>query len=236
MANVFENLTYGDMEHAEDRLGGFSTLESDIYTATVKAAYATTSQSGALAVNLILDLDGREYRETVYVSNKEGKNYFMSKNNKKMPLPGFTLIDDLCLIGANKHLSEVDTEEKVLMIYSYEKQEEVKQNVPVITDLSGATVSIAILQELENKREKKGDKYVDTPETRETNRIVQVFNTETKQTVHEALKGEDAKFWDKWLEKNQGKVHDVRTIKNGYEGTAKAPAPAPAKRKSLFDK
>ncbi|MFR7882301.1 MAG: hypothetical protein ACLU5J_13140 [Christensenellales bacterium] len=39
----------------------------------------------------------KPYTETIYITNKEGKNYFLNKQDptKKVPLPGFTLIDDL---------------------------------------------------------------------------------------------------------------------------------------------
>ena len=53
--------------------GGFTAKPSGIYDATVKVAYITVAASGAKAVNLIADISGSEYRETIYITNKKDK-------------------------------------------------------------------------------------------------------------------------------------------------------------------
>lgn len=235
--SLFDKLTTEGLEKQEDRLGGYSVLPTDIYISKIKAAYVTTSSGGAMGINLILDINGQEYRETVYVTNKEGKNYFINNNKKKVPLPGFSIIDNICLITTGSPLAEQDTEDKVLQIYDYEQGKEVPQNVPVITELSGKEVAVAIVDEIENKREKKGNEYVPVAESREVNHITHVFHPEEKKTVVEALNDKEATFWDKWLEKNQGKKIDRRTIKDGNNTAAPSSGsdkPAQSPRKSLF--
>lgn len=249
--SLFGNLKSDGLEQTQDRLGGgYQPKETDIYTGKIKALYAGKSAGGAQSVSLILSLaDGSEYRETFWITNKKGENFFLNKDDKtkKVPLPGFTIVDDLCLVTTGKPLSEQDTEEKTIKLYDSEAKKELPKAVPMLVEALGLEVSLGIVKVLENKNEKQGDEYVPTAETRELNVTDKVFHTETRMTVVEAREGaEVAKFWDSWLERNKGKIRDKRTIKDGQAGTAGAPkaagasAAAPAAggtpRKSLFGK
>lgn len=232
---LFGKLTTDGMEEVQDRVGsGSQPLESDIYEATIVAPYVTHSASGAMAVNLIAKIGEREYRETFYVTNREGKNYYLNQNNKKCPLPGFNTINDICLIATEQPLSEQDTEDKVLKLYDFETKSEVNKTVPVISGLMGKKVALGILKRIENKRVKEGDTYVDSAESRTFNAVDKVFHPELHVTVPEAVHGKEAAFWDKWLEANKGKTQDRRKIKDGEAHQARKPAAAPAPKKSLF--
>jgi hypothetical protein len=245
----FGNLTTEGLEETQDRVGGFSPLETDAYTGTIKVAYAGQSQGGAHNVTLIVDIDGREYRETVYVTNKKGENFFLNQNDKtkKVPLPGFTVIDDICLVTTDKPLAEQRDEEKIVNIYDFEAKREVPTSVPVLVDLLGKTVTLGIVKQLENKSEKQGDQYVPIADTREINFIDKVFHHPTGITTVEARNGiQEPKFLEAWTTRNKGNTRDKRTIKDGEAGTAGrpgrpggAPQAAPAAgaqpaRKSLF--
>ena len=242
--SLFGKLTNDGLEESQDRLGGFSPFDSDIYVGTIKAAYAGQSQGGATSVSIIVDMGGKEYRETFYVTNKKGENFFISPEKKKVPLPGFTVVDDICLIASGKPLAEQDTEEKVINLYDFEAKREMPKSVPMLTGLLNQKIALGILKQLENKNVKQGDEYVPSAETREINVVDKVFHPEVKLTVAEARNGqEEAKFWDAWSERNKGQVRDKRTIKDGVGGTAGAPPKAgaaaggtAAPRKSLFGK
>lgn len=231
--SIFSNMTNEGMEQASDVLGGYSPLESGIYPAKVKALYVTESKSGAMALNLIADISGREYRETIYITNKDKQNFYLSKKTgKKVPLPGFTTIDDLCLCGIGKHLCDLDPQPKTIKIYDFEAKGEILKEVPMVTEMLGAAVDLGILKEIVDKNTLQGNEYVPSGETREQNTINKVFHSETHKTVPEALANKEvAEFYGKWLEKNGGKTIDRSTK------TAKAsakPAASQAPRKSLF--
>lgn len=234
MAALFKNLTNDNLEKTTDRLGGgFQPLDTDIYTGIIRAAYASQSAKGAHAVNLIIDFDGREYRETIYITNSKGENWFESKQNKKVPLPGFTTIDDLCLCAIGVPLAEVEAEEKVIKVYDAESKSEIPKAVPMLVDLLGKEISVAIYRTLVNKNEKNDatGEYVATAEEREENSIEKVFNTETQMTVVEARNGaEKAVFWDAWVEKHKGEIRDRREFKDGQA----AGAPAKSSKVSPF--
>lgn len=231
MNALFGTLTTDGLEEAEDRLGGFRPHDTNIYGGTIKALYAGQSDGGARNVTLIAELDGREYRETIYVTNKKGENFFYAKDkdgkptDKKVPLPGFTTVNDLCLIVTGKPLSEQTAEDKIVNVYDKEVGREIPKSVPMLTELVGTDIaSFGVVRVLENKSERVGDEYVPTAETRDANFIEKVFHTETKMTVVEATNGADeATFWNSWLEKNEGVTRDKRTVKDGNGGQSGRP-------------
>lgn len=244
--SLFKNLTTEDLEESEDRLGGFSPVPSKIYEAVIKSFYAITSEKGASGIVLIFDIPElkREYRETIYITNRQGENFFKDKTSgKKMPLPGFTTVNDLCLIANEQELHEIETEEKVVMAWDSAAKSEKQTKVPMATELIGKTVALGILEILENKSEKneRTGKYDPTAEERKTNVIDKIFHPEEKVTVAEARKGEEPKFWDAWTKKNEGQVIDKRKFGKGAKGSDASGPPAAggsdaSTGKSLFKK
>lgn len=246
---MFKDLTTEGLEKNEDRLGGAPSFPTDIYTGKIKQFYGITAKSGAKGIELIVDMDGKEYRETVYVTSgkeKGGTNYYTDPQGNKRQLPGFAVANDICLCVLGKELKDVDFEDREVKVYNFETKREERKAVPTAVDLIGETISLAIIETKENKQ-KKGDdnKYYDVPgETRTTNHIDKVFNTESRKTVTEALNEKEAEFWDKWLEKNQGVQRDKTSNAAGSAGNAggpprKAPggSPEPAKAgNALFGK
>lgn len=211
--SVFGNLKSDGLEKTEDRLGGFAVRETDAYLATIKAAFAGQSAGGARSVTLILDMGG-EYTETVYVTNKQGENWFINQNDKskKVPLPGFTTINDICIVTTGKELFEQDSEEKVVKIYDYDEKKELPKSVPMLVELVGKTFWAGLLKTIEDKNAKNEStgEYEPTGETREANNIEKVFHEPTKMTVPEATALQEGKgtgepiFFNKWVEKNKG--------------------------------
>lgn len=227
--SFFGKLKNEGLEQSEDRLGGgYRAFDTDIYTGTVKMAYAGKSAGGAQNVTVIVGLGNREYRETIYITNKKGEHWYTDKEDpkKKQPLPGFTTMNDLCLVCTGKELAEQDTEEKMVKIYDYEAKKELPKSVEVLVELLGKPVSLAIVQQLENKSEKQGNDYVPVAETRTTNLIEKVLDPDSKMTVFEAThNATESVFWDSWVERNKGQVRDKRTIKDdGSTGSSGRPS------------
>ena len=245
---MFGNLTTDGLQESQDRLGGIQVFNTDIYIGTIKALYAGVSSGGATSVTLIAVINGKEYTETLYVTNKDGKNWFPNKQDptKKVPLPGFTVVDDICLIATGEPLAAQETEEKVIKVWDSEAKKEMPKSVPMIIAALGKPIALGIQKSLANKQKKEGTEYVPIAETREENHIDKIYHPELKLTVAEARAGQDvAQFWDAWLLKNKDQVRDKRTIKDGETGNSGAPSKAPPKpgtpavqpeRKSLFGK
>lgn len=236
--------TTAGLTEQEDFLGGGSwVLDTDVYEGTIKVAYITVSSGGAKALNLIAEFNNKEFRETIYFTNKAGEFHFINQKQEKQGLPGFITVNDLCLFCTNKELGEQTIEEKVVNVWDNEQRKELPKNVPVLTELTGKPILVAINKNLENKTQKQGDEYVAIPDTRDTNSIEKFFHPEKKVTISEAKRGlGEGEFIYAWLDKNKGNVRDKRTIKDGDSGAQSGrPGQAPAagtggnQRKSLFD-
>ena len=245
--NPFGNLKSEGLEESTDRLGGgFQPRESNAYDFLIKAFYAGVADSGAKNVSIIVEDAAGEYRETIYVTNKKGENWFLNKddNTKKVPLPGFTTIDDICLAATGFPLAEQVFTEKVFNIYDFDAKKEQPTKVMCALEVMGKTVSLGIQKVLEDKTKKNdqtGD-YEPTGESKETNSIAKVFHTESKVTMAEAREGKEAAFYHSWLERNKGQTYDKRKDKSGNgKPASKAPpqaggGAAQGATKSLFGK
>lgn len=236
---MFENLDTNGVERTEDRTSsaGFSILESGVYDATIKTAYAGSAKSGALSVTVVCDIRGQEYSETIYITTKNKEPYYIDAQRKKHFLPGYNIINSLCAITTGKGLKDMESEEKVLNVYSPLEGKQVPTPVPVLTELMGKRVTLGILHEIRNKAVQNAmGVYEDTPETREENRINAVFDVDTHQTLNEKTDGKDSTFYVKWLEKNQGKTVDRRTIKSDSPTKVVITNSDPKPRTSLFAK
>lgn len=234
--SLFSKLKTDNLENAEDRVGGgFKVLPTNIYNSKIKLAYAGTSASGAMNITLICDIDGQEYKETIYITNKAGENFY-KKNDKKFPIPGFTLMNDICLLTTGKSLSEQDTVEKVVNVYSVDVKKEVPTKVQVLNDLIDKDISLAIQHIVEDKNVKNANgEYVPSGETREINAISKALQISTRKTVIEITSNNDASFWDKWVEAHKDKV--INKVKGAKTATEPVEEEVPAKpTKSLFKK
>jgi hypothetical protein len=244
--SFFKNLSTDGLEKQEDRLGGGGLWDTNMYDGRVKMAYAASYDSGAQYIQLILAKDGKEYRERILITNGKGENFY-TKDGKKLPLMGFSMIDSLCVLTTDQPLSAQDVEEKIVNVYDYELKKEVPTAVPVLTGLLDQEVTFAIERQLGFKQAKGGDgKYHDTAEEQETNELQKFYHTETKLTVTEAEQGlEEGVFYHKWLAANVdengiGKVRDKRKGTKNVAGAAGKPPVAGGAiagvKKSIFGK
>lgn len=211
---IFSKLTTENLEDTGDKLGGsaFDPIPSGVYDATIKVAYLGTSgQAGSKAqsITLVMDVKGQELRESVWISNRAGENFYPDKEDskRKLPVPGFTVVDDICLLITGQALAEQDAAEKVVKIYNYTDKKDVNTPVQTIVALQGQPIKLGILREIVDKQAKDDSgNYTNTGETRTQNVIDKVFHPETGRTVteyrHEIA---DPEFMTMWAERNAGK-------------------------------
>ena len=252
MSNMFGNLKSDGLEESVDRVGGGGgARESGIYPGKIKYAYSGKSDGGALSLTVAFtDSEGKDFRETLWLTNKKGENWFLNKqdNTKKIPMGGFVIAEDICLILTGKPLAEQEIEEKVFNIYDFDAGKEIPKSVNALVELTGGEISLGILKVLEDKTKKNDQtgEYEPTGEDRTLNNIDKVFDTETKLTVAEARNGEEVgKFWEKWEAANvgEGKFKDKRKAGKAGAKAGKPAGPAPqagaaagAPTKKLFGK
>jgi hypothetical protein len=246
---MFQNFSTENLEDSKDVVGGGGFIkDTGIYKGTVKLAYAKDSgSSDAKAVALHIDIDGTEYREDFWVINKKGENFYQDKKDAKKhhPLPGYTSIDDLCLLTCEKGLSDMEAEEKTVKLYDFEAKKELPTQVPVLSELIDKEITVAIVRQTVDKNTKQDDgSYVPSGETRDENVIEKFFHEPTNLTVVEARAGiEEPAFYDKWKTANEGKPPRNRskgvTAGGGSAGRSGAPGASSAggaKPSGLFGK
>jgi len=208
---IFSTLTADKLEETADTLGGsFDPKPTAAYDAEITLAYAGKStKSNAQSVTVHCTIDGGEMRETIWITNGKGENFYLSKDGKntKMPLPGFTTIDDLCLLATGDSLAEQATEEKTVKLYDFEARKEIPKAVEVLTGLIGKTVKLGVLREIQDKtKQSDSGQYVATGETRVINTINKVFHSETGRTVNEYRHEiAEPEFLAAWKQRNDGK-------------------------------
>ena len=205
------------------------TVDTDIYGATIKMIFAGQAKSGARNVNIQLKLDnGKDYNETIYLSNKEGKNTY-EKDGKEYYLPGYLLVNNLAIMTTDKPLAELESEveTRTVKLYDFDAKKEVSTDVPAVIPMIGKKVLIAI-QEEEFEKQKMNDttkKYEGTGEVGIKNVIVKAYDPETKRTAVEMRDDKEATQHDTWLEANKGKLKKVE-IKGAPANQKSAPTPS----------
>lgn len=242
MGKMFSNMTTDGMEVPEDKVGGgFAPLPSNLYDAKITMIYAGKARnSDAQNVTVHMKINDQEHRETIYITNRNGENFYKDKENgKPVPLPGFTTVDDLCLFATEEGLADQETEVKTIKLYNFDEKKEVPTEVPVLVNLLNKDVQVALLRVIEDKR--KADDagvYQPTGETRTFNQIDKVFHPETGRTVNEYRHGvETAEFREIWDQKNTGNDRNKAKGANGAAGAGTSGNGAPgaqSQKKKLF--
>lgn len=243
--SLLKNLTTDDtIADEKDSLGGGGPLESGLYNAKITLAYVTTSQGGA--VGLVVHMKtaaGRDIRQTLWMTSgtaKGAKNYYTDKQGNKQYLPGFLHANSLALLTVGKEISELESEQKVVKLYSSEAKAEVPTKVDVLTELLDQEIIVGLIKQKVDKTTKNGDGvYVPTGETRDENEIDKVFRASDRKTTAEIrAQEEEAKFADAWAAKWTGVTRDRSKGASGTAGAPGKPAAAAAGTKkpttSLF--
>ena len=228
MTKMFGNLTDDGLKSQGDVIGG-GLFDAGMHEGTVKLAYAGKSQnSDSQSITVVIDVNGKELRDTFWITKQTGENYYTDKQDPsiKRPLPGYTTADDLCLLTTGMPLSEQTVEDKVVKIYNYDEKKDVPTNVPVLTDVIGHKIIAGVIRQIVDKNQKDtSGKYVPTGETREENVIDKLFHAETHKTVTELREQmETAEFFDKWEAKNTGQVRNKAKGAQGKTGAPGRPA------------
>ena len=220
--------TNDSIQTERDSVGtSYGPIDSGIYNAEVTLAYLKTAASGALALALELKTEaGQVVRQDFWMTSgtaKGGKNYY-EKDGEKFYLPGFTMANSLALLTVGKEIGQLETETKVINLYSSEAKTEVPTKVEMFTDLLGTQIIAGIIKQTVDKNVKDAaGNYVASGETREENEIDKFFRMRDRMTTAEirAQAGEAA-FITTWEDKWAGKV---RNKAKGATGTAGAPKP-----------
>lgn len=243
--SLLSNLKSDDSIATEkDSVGSGGPLESGLYAAKVTLAYLTKSAGGAVGLVFHAKTEAsREIRQTLWMTSgtaKGGNNFYTDKDGAKQYLPGFLLGNSLALLTVGKEISDLETETKVVKVYSPEAKADVPTKVDMLTDLLDQDILIGVIKQTVDKTQKNdAGEYVPTGETRDENEIDKFFRARDKMTTAEIrAKAEEASFFEVWSDKWTGNTRNKAKGSSGAAGKPGAPKAAAAGTKkptsSLF--
>ena len=230
-----------DVKQDSDSLGGF-LWESGAYPVKVDSAYFTEAASGAVGVVINLTNGSKDFRTTQYIQSgnaKGNKTTYTDKNKQEVPLPGFTQVNNLCLLTLGKEIADMATEKKTVNVYNAKAGKEIPTEVDMLTGLIGQEIIMGVVKQTVNKSVKSDSgAYVPTAETKDENEVDKFFRASDKMTVAETLaEAETAEFYSKWVEKREGvTVNKVKEVKaQSFSGGAAAGGGDTSSTTSLFN-
>lgn len=248
MSNVFTGKKVAPEKVEDDYMPGGGALDTDIYPATIKVAYIGKAQtSEARNITLLLDVNGREVRQQVWVSNRTGDvTYKDKRTGEDKNLPGFNQINSLCMLVCSKEMGDMNVEELTVKLYDFDAKKELPQAVDCFSELHGEKIQIALQRQTVDKTvlNQNTGKYEPTGETRDINEIVKFFPGNKLVTIsdvaefirglggnfdevleageiYKAIRNMDesnSHYADKWLERNKGQTYDKSTGRGSSEG------------------
>lgn len=209
----------------KDSVGGGYTRESDVYRMKIVGAYLSTSSSGAHSLNVTFKDGDGEIKQTFWITSgkEKGCKPYYEKDGKKTFLPGFLQANSLCLLTADKEISDMVPEQKLVNIYNADAKKEVPTQVPVLMDIIGKEIKVGLLKQTVNKNVKGGDgTYHPTNETRDENEVDKLFSASNDMTSTEIkAQAKEATFINTWLGKWKGVTKNkVKEVANSKVATS----------------
>ena len=213
------------VEGEKDSLGGgnFGPWESGVYPdLQITTAYSKVSKGGAMGIVIHFNdqVNQKELRSTLWATSgtaKGCKNFYVNQKGDKRYLPGYETFAAISRLTLDVAPSDLTTEEKTVMLWSYEDKKDVPTQVDMIMPLLGQRVTLGVTKQIVDKNINvngpgETPNYQPTGETREENEIRKVFSADTGCTTTEVAAGETAGgFIVSWGEKNTGLTIDKST-------------------------
>lgn len=205
------NLSLGNSVKLEEALEtqGSTTLNSGVYTAQVKNIYFTETNSGTGCANIVLSIDGSIKTFPTYITWKDTKSPVRMKDGKPQVMPGYRTLNSLAYLLTGKGVSDLDQEEKTIMVYSFKDHKEQPTKASCITELANKTIQVGITEIKKHKSMLSNGVYVPTTDTYTTNEISQFFD-EDGYTASEKAKGIEPSYLNAWKTRFEGKLQEEK--------------------------
>lgn len=176
--------------------------------------------------------DGAKIVQEDWFSSKKGDTTYAVKDRKtKMPtgeradLPGMAKLKGISRAITGNPLAFMKTEQKIVPIYNYEKQDDIDTTVDVATEFMGKAIMVLNERTLEDKTKKNpttGD-YDPIAEVKALNEILGWVDPLSHKTFSENAAGKDAATYDKFIERIEANpINDKRVLSVGVAEGAKS--------------
>lgn len=211
-----------DMEESKDVIfkGGKEPLPTGLYPATVEMAILKESSGGAIGVELHLDIDGRGFREDIYLTNRNGDTFYTREKDGQdvnYPLPGYTTTNDLAIITTGYSIEDQETEVKTVELWDKEAEDKIPKEVDMLEDIRGKKIIVGIFLDNDFSQKNVGDasnpKWVDDfSKEFKRNSINKIFN-EDGFTAGELINElEEPSFVEEWRESYTAEYVNDKTV------------------------
>ncbi|MGL4616530.1 MAG: hypothetical protein ACRCVV_22085 [Shewanella sp.] len=203
-------INFGEnVQDNNESVGGWSADDSGVQAVILTAAYITVSKKGSSAVNFATkNKEGDERNHTIYFTNGKGEVFYTDKKTgEARKLPGYQILDNICLATCGKTFMQVYQAKqiKTIDLYDSESRKEIPTQVPTLPAMCKKLVKLGIIKVSENGF-KNGKQ---TNERREKNEIHMVFIAASNLTPKEAASGvTEPKQYNKWVKYWEGRVKD----------------------------
>ena len=227
-----------DMEESKDVIfkGGKEPLPTGLYPATVEMAILKESSGGAIGVELHLDIDGRDFREDIYLTNRNGDTFYTREKDGQdvnYPLPGYVTTNDLAILTTGYSIEDQDTEVKTVELWDKEAEDKIPKEVDMLEDIRGKKIIVGIFLDNDFSQKNVGDasnpKWVDdfTKEFKR-NSINKIFNEDGFTAGEMINEIEEPSFIEEWRENYTAEYVNDKTVakKRKAEKAAKKPGGA----------
>lgn len=262
MANIFSGKKTAGKTVEEDFIaqGGAVLFDTNIYPATIKAAYLQKAQrTDAQSLNIIFTVKGKEMPIQIWMTTRDGSvTYKDKKTGEERNLPGYSQVNAICMLIAGKDVGDMEVEEQTLKLFDYDAKKDLPKAVDCFTELHGMAIQIAIQRQIVDKNERNSDgKYVPMGKTKEIMDLVKVFPEDKRVTLSEvvqhieslggnlddvldggemnkavgSMSNNAGKYAVTWLEKNADKTYDKSTKTAGSGSEGKSFGSGKAKSK-----
>jgi hypothetical protein len=164
----------------------FKIEEDGIYEGIIDMVVFKNSQStGSAWYDVTIKCDEAKVSTKMFVLNKDGKPYNIDKNGQKKSTYGWNRMASLNYLINNEWDGLPVPEEKEVMVYDYEKGQEIAKKLPIVTSLIGKPVKIMVKMQLE-------DGYPDATQSRTIADVRGFLDSQTNQSSTEKRNGSTA--------------------------------------------
>lgn len=210
LANLKNEMAEVAKTEEKDSVGG-GVLEGGIYDMRLEVAYSQKSSNGALGFFTVwANAQGRKITDRQYITSgdtKGNKPYYL-KDGKKLPLPGFSHVDFMTNLLADKNLIDLEEQQATLKLYNGAQGKEVATEVTTYPELRGLPAKVGIQKIRQNKQAKVGNSYQPTNEEQVINQIDKYFDAESGRTGTEIKAKGEAVFINTWSKKFANELVD----------------------------
>jgi hypothetical protein len=203
-------------------------LETGLYTLTIKQMYPVKNKDGSHSMQLVLEdeTSGKRFSPMIYFLNKDGKSstiaQFGINKGKKVPILGFSRLEQICQYAANMSLEEAGQTAKIKSVTKPFGTDTI--SVDMFMAVIGKKINMLIEKQRVNKKEENlsTGKWEPINDERVVNEIAKILDAD-KFTEAERGKVTEPMFVNTWLEKNQGKIIDRYKAIPGLPGAKTGP-------------